>query len=369
VFHIDAKVALPDSVPMAFLRSSTGQTGATHIEQVGRKARFDLFESVAGMQPSWFSSAQSVQQSASQLFSTFSPFFSSVSRVQPSEGQALSLARDLLLKVAEVDPDAFGDLERAIRDGREGHANGIIDQVNDVLAKRLNPHWWAQDKQFALRVSPREFDLVFTIRDRTGRDYSFAERSQGLKYFLSYYVQYLSHEPIGKDEILLMDEPDAYLSSQAQQDLVRVFEAFAAEEDGDPPVQVVYVTHSPFLIDKNHAERIRVLEKGVEDEGTRVVKDAAKNHYEPLRSAFGAFVAETAFIGTCNLFVEGIADQVMLAGVSNYLRHSGQSKLNLLDLNQLTIVPAGSASHIPLPRISRSRPRRRATSDCRASGQ
>jgi hypothetical protein len=77
------------------------------------------------------------------------------------------------------------------------------------------------------------------------------------------------------------------------------------------------------------------------------VKDAAKNHYEPLRSAFGAFVAETAFIGSCNLFVEGIADQVILAGVSNFLRNLGESQLNLLDLNQLTIVPAGSASHIP----------------------
>ena len=30
-----------------------------------------------------------------------------------------------------------------------------------------------------------EFDLVFMIRDRTGRSYGFDERSDGLKYFLS----------------------------------------------------------------------------------------------------------------------------------------------------------------------------------------
>jgi predicted ATP-dependent endonuclease of OLD family len=97
-----------------------------------------------------------------------------------------------------------------------------------------------------------------------------------------------------------MDEPDAYLSSQAQQDLLKVFDLFANPESGSHlthPIQVFYVTHSPFLIDKNHAERIRVLQKGNEDEGTRVVKDAAKNHYEPLRSSIGAYVGETAFIG------------------------------------------------------------------------
>jgi predicted ATP-binding protein involved in virulence len=71
-----------------------------------------------------------------------------------------------------------------------------------------------------------------------------------------------------------MDEPDAHLSSEGQQDLLKIFDAFARPVDGRKPVQVVYVTHSPFLIDKNYAERIRVLEKGVSEEGTRVVRDA-----------------------------------------------------------------------------------------------
>jgi predicted ATP-dependent endonuclease of OLD family len=145
-----------------------------------------------------------------------------------------------------------------------------------------------------------------------------------------------------------MDEPDAYLSSQAQQDLLKIFESFAVPTStGKDPIQVIYVTHSPFLIDKNHAERIRVLEKGASEEGTRVVKDAGRNHYEPLRSAFGAFVGETVFIGNTNLFVEGMSDQVILAGAANYIRKKSELEDETLDLNRLTIVPAGSASHIP----------------------
>src|SRR5260221_7146870 len=145
-----------------------------------------------------------------------------------------------------------------------------------------------------------------------------------------------------------MDEPDAYLSSQAQQDLLKVFDAFAhPETTATRPIQVAYVTHSPFLIDRNHADRIRVLEKGSGEEGTRIVRNSSRNHYEPIRSALGAFVAETTFIGNCNLMVEGASDQVLLAGTATFLKSRGATNFHTLDLNRLTIVPAGSASHVP----------------------
>lgn len=262
------------------------------------------------------------------------------------------LAYKLICKIAQVDVDALVDLADAVKNGMQGYANGIVEKINRQLAINLNfPSYWVQDRNFCLKVVARDYDLVFTITDRTGTEYSFDERSVGLKYFLSYYIQYRSHEPHqSKSEILLMDEPDAYLSSQAQQDLLKIFDLFASPEKGSHlthPIQVVYVTHSPFLIDKNHAQRIRVLQKGNEDEGTRVVKDAAKNHYEPLRSSIGAYVGETTFIGNCNLMVEGLTDQILIAGAATYLRMIDTANIETLDLNQVTIVPSGSASHIP----------------------
>jgi len=304
----------------------------------------------------WFSDLPKYTTFAQHLQPALTTLASSVRQARkPSEelnrirdGQ-IQLARDLICKVARIDENALKQLYEALRKGNEGHANGIIEKINKALATRLNfPRVWVQDRDFGLMVSPREYDLVFTIRDRTGTEYSFAERSSGLKYFLSYYIQYLAHETKGPDtEILLMDEPDAYLSSQAQQDLMKVFKSFSEPQPGRHPVQVIYVTHSPFLIDKNNADRIRVLEKGVGDEGTRVVRDVSRNHYEPLRSAFGAFVAETTFIGNCNLMVEGPADQILLGGATTHLRSRGRHDSETLDLNLITVVPAGSASHIP----------------------
>lgn len=338
-FHVDADVPLPDSVPIEFLVSGQPVAG------VGRELLRSIWDRLV-TNVKWFENDTTVQNNAAQISATFRP----VREATREELQTYELAADLLLKVAGIKRPLFEELQKAVKT-KNGYANSIVDTINNELAKALDfPHWWSQDSQFELFVSLYEFDLVFMIRDRTGRTYGFDERSDGLKYFLSYFVQYLAHEPQrdGRPEILLMDEPDRFLSSSGQQDLLRIFDDFADPKDADrPPVQVVYVTHSPFLIDKNEADRIRVLEKGEHDEGTRVVTSAASNHYEPLRSAFGSFVAETTFIGNCNLMVEGPSDQVLIAGASRWLKTLGVADRDRVDLNHITIVPAGGTRHIP----------------------
>lgn len=264
--------------------------------------------------------------------------------------EEFKLAYDLICKVAEIDPEFLEELvKNAFKVGKEGYLGAIIDSINKNLSERLNfRHWWVQDQDFNLVVSANNHHLKFSIKDKTGATYSFSERSQGLKYFLSYYIQYKSHQPSGnQQEILLMDEPDAFLSSQAQQDLMKIFKAFAEGKDGRKPVQVIFVTHSPFLIDKNHPERIRVLEKGAEEEGTRLVKDIARNHYEPLRSSVGSLIGETAYIGNCNLIVPRLSDQILIAGLATYLNQLQVSDQETLDLNNITIIPAGDVLQIP----------------------
>ena len=178
------------------------------------------------------------------------------------------MAHDLVRKIARVDANALANLQDALTAGDDAYAEGIVRDINRRLDAALNfPKVWAQDRDFRLRVSPRDRDLVFTVHDRTGTQYRVGERSDGLKYFLSYYIQYLSHEPAPdtRSEILTMDEPDAYLSNQGQQDLLKVFHTFAfPERDGRQPIQVIYVTHSPFLIDKNHADGFASFKKVVE---------------------------------------------------------------------------------------------------------
>lgn len=325
VHELNTDIALPDSVSIARLANNGGPLA-------GRKKRSALWTLLGSV-----TTADAVAKSAADLVAL-------VTDDEAQQSKEQQLGTDLLMKIARIEESSFKELQSAIAEEREGLVNGLIQEMNNSIARHLNvSRWWSQDPEFQLRVSPREHELVFTIRDRTGTDYSFTERSRGLRYFLSYYVQLLSHDrPDSKPEVLLMDEPDAYLSASGQQDLLRVLEHHARPDDADREDQVVYVTHSPFLINRNAGHRVRVVDKGTRDEGTRHVKDVTRNHYEPLRTSLGAFVAETAFIGGDNLFVEGIADQVLLAGMNMRLLRAGTPPSQCLDLNQVTIVPGGS---------------------------
>jgi hypothetical protein len=344
-FEIDSDVALPNSVPFSFLESGEDALAATYS-----RSMIEELVGALGSIRSFLGSGADVQQNADAIASKLSSLAEPISKhVDGNTLKSLTLGRGLLLTLGEIDPNGLSELALGIDQRQDGYVGGLLEAANQQLDRKLNfRRYWVQDRDFSLKVATRDRELVFVISDRTGTVYTFSERSSGLRYFLSYLIQTQIHRPSsGRESILLMDEPDTYLSAEAQQDLMRVFRDLAEPESGTDPIQVVYVTHSPFLLDKNHSERIRVLEKGSGFDGTRVVPSVSRNHYEPLRSAFGAFVGESAFVGSVNLLVEGAADQIILAGAANLTRLKFPGILDdTLDLNRMVIVPSGSAQEI-----------------------
>lgn len=345
-FEIDADVALPNSIPFSFLADGESALAAT-LSRAGIDRLVSAIAGIAGIVQGGANGVQNNAQAVAEALSEHT--MPMVGRLSKTELKSLDLGRKLLLTIGGIDPRGLDEIAKGINERHDGYAGGLLDKINEQLARRLNfRKYWVQDRDFSLKVVTRDRELVFLISDRTGTTYEFSERSSGLRYFLSYLIQAQVHRPASaRETILLMDEPDTFLSAEAQQDLMRVFRDLVEPATDRDPLQVVYVTHSPFLLDKNHAERIRVLEKGAGFEGTRVVPNASRNHYEPLRSAFGPLVGETAFVGSVNLIVEGAADQILLAGAANLIRQRSPGIMDdTLDLNRLTIVLGGSASEL-----------------------
>mgnify|MGYP002780812335 CR=1 FL=1 len=367
-------IALPDSVPVQKLvEIITGEPRGTTYEYLSagqrRKVRslLDTFienSSILRKLPRTALGPSDEDQKANQLINSIlkelgDPYGDLGEENKKKQEESIKLAYEMLCTIAKISPSVIVELADAMSENDIGYTQALTDKINRQLAANLNfPKYWLQDSKFQIVVSAKDHNLEFSIIDKTETRYSFEERSSGLKYFLSYFIQHRAYQPSGgSPTILLMDEPDTYLSSQAQQDLLKIFEEVANPGDDKPNSQVVYVTHSPFLIDKNHSERICVLRKGTGYEGTQVVKSAAHNRYEPLRSSLGAFVAETVYIGQCNLMVEGAVDQVILAGAATHLLREGASKkVETLDLNEITIVPAGGTGNVPyMTYLARSR--------------
>ncbi len=226
----------------------------------------------------------------------------------------------------------------------------IVSDIQRRIDERLDlSRVWQQDPDLRLLVDFEAGLFYFRITDKTGIKYAFDERSSGLKFFLSYYIQALALERISLKQgmIVLMDEPDGFLSATGQRNLLNVFENLVDDRRTRTRTQLVYTTHSPFLINKNFPHRVRLVRKGDGAEGTQVVDRSAYRRFEPIRSALGIDYADTLFVGSENVVVEGASDQRLLAAcIQRFGRNLPIDAL--LDLNRVVFVTAGGA-----PRMKR----------------
>ena len=228
------------------------------------------------------------------------------------------------------------------------HADSLVNLWNNEIDNQLNlSHYWRQDDSFKLRINYKHGILYFEITDRTGVTYCFKERSSGLRYFLSYYIQAkaIERSAKGSNAIILMDEPDSFLSIVGQKNLLSIFESLVGSDLSNQKCQLVYTTHSPFLINRNFPFRLRLVRKGDVEEGTQVVDKAMLRRYEPVRSALGIDCAQTLFMGATNLVVEGPSDQFVLCELVRYFAHQDTIS-DYLDLNSITVLSAENASGI-----------------------
>jgi predicted ATPase len=174
-------------------------------------------------------------------------------------------------------------------------------------------------------------------------------RSRGFVWFFSFLAWYEDVKRQRQNVILLLDEPGLSLHGRAQADLLRYFDA---ELSGH---QLLYTTHSPFMIDPTKFERVRIVQDlGIdatealpkEDDGTKVlanVFDATDDSLFPLQGALGYEIQQTLFIGPNSLVVEGVADMLYLRAVSAQLERERRVGLS----EKWVITPVGGSGKVP----------------------
>ena len=111
--------------------------------------------------------------------------------------------------------------------------------------------------------------------------------------------------------------------------------------------QVVFTTHSPFLVDPARLGRVRVVEDTGPDTGAKVTTagSASKDPDTlfPLQAALGYDIAQNLFVGPDNLVVEGLSDYTYLLVMSDHLKSRDRTGLD----DRWRLLPAGGASNIP----------------------
>ena len=136
-----------------------------------------------------------------------------------------------------------------------------------------------------------------------------------------------------KEVILLLDEPGLSLHALAQADFMDYIETLS--ETG----QILYTTHSPFMVDSERLNRVRVVEDRPK-EGTKVSQNLEGSTEEslfPLQAALGYTVAQNLFIAKKNILIEGPADLILLQHISSLLEQGGKQEPRLRE----SLVPVG----------------------------
>ncbi len=221
--------------------------------------------------------------------------------------------------------------------------------------------YWSQNKHLEVKVElnegrsedPAPFNVGAVARARVYNQLHrasvpFSERSAGFVWFFSFLVQFAMMRRETDNVIILLDEPGLTLHGKAQEDLLRYI-----EEQLLPSHQVIYSTHSPFMVPPKRLADCRVVEDVItyekparpQSEGTKITQDVMstdKDTLFPLQGALGYSVTQSLFVGENSLLVEGPSDILYLQALSNELECRGRKGLDA----RWTMCPAGGIDNI-----------------------
>lgn len=246
-----------------------------------------------------------------------------------------------LFELARIKPDEIvssTDYERYIA-LLEASSNKITKEIFNYWStnKNLDIEFRIQDKANPQGQQQKYLD----IRVRSQRhkiSLPLDRRSKGFNWFFSFIIWFSKIQADkSSDYILLLDEPGLNLHASAQADLLRFI------EDLSKKYQIIYTTHSPFMVESDNLKRVRTCLET--DEGTIIsdtIQEKDPNTLFPLQAALGYDIAQNLFISKNNLLVEGPADLIYLTVISNILEIEKRTGLK----ENITIVPVGGLDKV-----------------------
>jgi predicted ATP-dependent endonuclease of OLD family len=127
--------------------------------------------------------------------------------------------------------------------------------------------------------------------------------------------------------LYLFDEPGVYLHPQGQRDLLQVFEKLADEN------QIVYATHSLFLLNQNFPERHRLVFK--DKDGTKIDQKPYQQNWKRATDALGVYLTSNILFSNKVLLVEGDSDPIYIYELFRQLNNTRDLDV---DLNLLGVM-------------------------------
>ena len=170
-------------------------------------------------------------------------------------------AANNLLSILDIELEEFVKLDERSRESKTARAT---DTLNRDFKEFWNQKIGLENKikiEFALQhhsnLKP-EFAgrpyLIFWVSDGLHKLHP-KQRSAGVRWFISFYLQLKASQKLNKKIHFLLDEPGANLHSNAQHDVLKLINILSKE------LQITYSTHSPTLIEHEKLYRVYAIQR------------------------------------------------------------------------------------------------------------
>ena len=231
----------------------------------------------------------------------------------------------------------------------ENEWEGLFD-VTDVTMKRLSDassvlnsalkESWSQGKELTFRLNhdSKAATIELLVEDPAvaSRYVRISRRSAGFTQFFATKTRLHAREQEEPSNsfIWLFDEPGLYLHPHGQYDLIQVLETISKSS------QIVYSTHSIFMINKNFPSRHRLLVKG--DSGTCLDVKPYVAQWHSAIDALGLALPGTILFASKVLLVEGASDPIYINAMLQALIECGEVNF---DINSLSVMSTGDGKN------------------------
>ena len=255
------------------------------------------------------------------------------------------------LNIADID---IKKVKNAIEKNDIQYIRSIENKTVEIMTenfKKIFSQISNDDKfELSITIDTGTKKIFFWVKNQaTGANVlKFSDESEGTQWYLSMYLrlyEYFNQNSINKSYILLLDEPNVYLNATAQRDLLNnVFKENLSD------MQIIYTTHSPYMIDAGDLYSLRVIHK---DDETRIFNTTLEylSYRESTTKRKDVDVLSPVLIATgINVSNQLILDKqdvlVVVEGPHDYYVLNAIMKILNLQLN-IKFIPCTGCEKVP----------------------
>ena len=203
----------------------------------------------------------------------------------------------------------------------------LCDSAAARMTDEFKDWWKIRDYKFDYRMDNDSFGVYVSDHiDTTSVELD--QRSSGLQYFFSFFLIFtVESKKEHANSILLLDEPGLHYHATFQLDLISFFKELSKKN------QILYSTHSPFLVDKDNLDDVKIVYEDKKAEKIMVStngmwpKDAETLF--PLRLSWWNSVYQSHMANKVHMLVEGFTDVQVLKKINEIMISEHKTSLDL----------------------------------------